>query len=88
VHRQAPNPDSRWCEIAVSDTGIGIPAEALPRVFDRFYRADQTRSREAGGTGLGLCIAKTIALAHGGTITVRSTPGEGSTFTVALPLVA
>jgi len=85
---QAPNPDSRWCEIAVSDTGIGIPAEALPRVFDRFYRADQTRSREAGGTGLGLCIAKTIALAHGGTITVRSTPGEGSTFTVLLPLVA
>ncbi len=75
-----------WVEIAVQDTGIGIPPEALPRIFDRFYRVDPARSREAGGAGLGLCIAKTIAEAHGGRIDVQSTPGTGSTFVVVLPL--
>lgn len=75
-----------FAEITVQDTGIGIPAEALPRIFERFYRADQARSREAGGAGLGLCIAKTIAAAHGGRIEVQSTPGAGSTFTILLPL--
>jgi signal transduction histidine kinase len=75
-----------WAEIIVRDAGIGIPAEALPRIFERFYRVDPARSREAGGAGLGLCIAKTIAEAHGGKIEVQSTPGAGSTFTLRLPL--
>ncbi len=75
-----------WAEIVVRDTGVGIPPEVLPRIFERFYRADPARSREAGGAGLGLCIARTIAEAHGGTITARSAPGLGSTFTVLLPL--
>lgn len=69
------------------DTGPGIPAEALPRIFDRFYRADQARSRGAGGAGLGLCIAKTIAELHGGRIEVESPPGAGSTFRVLLPVL-
>lgn len=77
-----------YAEITVQDTGIGIPAEALPRIFERFYRVDQARAREAGGAGLGLCIAKTIATAHGGQIEVQSTPGAGSTFTVILPLAS
>jgi signal transduction histidine kinase len=77
-----------WAEIVVTDTGVGIPPDALPRIFDRFYRVDGARSREAGGTGLGLCIAKAIAEAHAGRIEVASTPGAGSTFTVHLPLAA
>jgi heavy metal sensor kinase len=77
---------SDWAEIEVRDTGVGIPPEALPRVFERFYRVDPARSREAGGAGLGLCIVKTIGEAHHGTIAVRSSPGGGSTFTVRLPL--
>jgi two-component system OmpR family sensor kinase len=81
----APSP-SEWAEIAVTDTGAGIPPEALPRIFERFYRVDDARSREAGGTGLGLCIARTIAEAHEGRIGVESVPGVGSTFTVRLPL--
>jgi two-component system, OmpR family, heavy metal sensor histidine kinase CusS len=72
--------------LQVSDTGIGIPAEALPKIFDRFYRVDEARSQEEGSSGLGLSIAKWVVEAHQSTITVDSTPGEGSTFTVSIPL--
>jgi len=73
-------------EIVVRDTGIGIPASAQPRVFDRFYRVDKARARAMGGAGLGLSIAQWIAEVHGGAISVTSTPGEGTTFTVLLSL--
>ena len=70
---------------AVSDTGPGIPEEALRHLFQRFYRADKSRSRDAGGTGLGLAIAYEIAQSHQGNLEVVSTVGSGSTFTVTLP---
>jgi signal transduction histidine kinase len=72
-------------EIFVRDDGPGIPAEALERVFERFYRVDKARSRETGGTGLGLSIVRHVAERHGGTVEVTSTLGAGSTFTVRLP---
>jgi signal transduction histidine kinase len=72
--------------IIVRDTGIGIPEAAQPRVFDRFYRVDKARARAMGGAGLGLSIAEWIVKAHAGEITVVSAPGEGSTFTVVLPV--
>ena len=71
--------------ILVADTGEGIPAEHLERLFERFYRVDKARSREMGGTGLGLAIVKHLARAHGGEVTVQSKLGEGSTFTIKLP---
>ncbi len=71
--------------ISVEDTGEGIPAEHLPRIFERFYRVDRARSRELGGTGLGLAIVKHLARVHGGEVGVRSTPNEGTTFTIELP---
>jgi heavy metal sensor kinase len=74
--------------IAVADTGIGIPTEQVPFIFDRFWRADQVRSRESGGTGLGLAIAREIAGSHGAEFTVQSSLGHGSTFTVRLPRTA
>ena len=80
--------ESPVAELSVSDTGIGIPTEHLPRLFERFYRVDKARSRERGGTGLGLAIARQIAEAHGGQIRVRSEAGAGSTFTVVLPVMA
>jgi two-component system sensor histidine kinase BaeS len=71
--------------IAVRDTGTGISEEHLPKVFDRFWRADESRSRATGGTGLGLAISRQLVEAHGGTISVASTPGHGTIFTVHLP---
>jgi heavy metal sensor kinase len=71
--------------VRVTDTGVGIPPEHLPRVFDRFYRVDRARSREQGGTGLGLSIARSIVAAHGGRIELDSAPGRGTTCTVTLP---
>ena len=72
-------------EIAVQDDGPGIPAEALERVFERFYRVDKGRSREQGGTGLGLAIVKHIVQSHGGKVWVKSEPGKGATFCFTLP---
>jgi len=72
-------------EIRVSDTGIGISAADLPRVFERFYRADDSRSRDTGGAGIGLSISRAIVEAHGGTITASSQPGRGSRFLISLP---
>jgi two-component system OmpR family sensor kinase len=71
--------------VEVVDTGIGIPADAVPRVFDRFFRVDKARSRAMGGSGLGLSIARTIFIAHGGGITCTSEPGVGSMFVISLP---
>jgi heavy metal sensor kinase len=73
-------------ELTVVDTGIGIPAVDLPHVFDRFYRVDKARSRASGGTGLGLAIVRTLVDAHGGTVTVESTPDVGTTVWVRLSL--
>jgi two-component system phosphate regulon sensor histidine kinase PhoR len=71
--------------IQVRDAGPGIEQRHLPRIFERFYRVDQARSRAMGGTGLGLAIVKHIAQAHGGSVAVASTPGQGSVFTIRLP---
>jgi signal transduction histidine kinase len=71
--------------LEVRDTGVGIPTRDLPRVFERFYRVDRARSRETGGTGLGLAIVRHVAENHGGSVTVESELGIGSTFTVLLP---
>ncbi len=73
-------------ELEVADTGVGIPAEAVPLVFERFFRVDPTRSREPGGAGLGLAIVKSICSAHGGEVEVESAVGRGSRFRVQLPL--
>jgi signal transduction histidine kinase len=72
--------------IRVRDTGIGIAAADLPHIFDRFFRADPARQRDAGGTGLGLPIARSIAREHGGDVTAVSTPGQGTTMTVRVPM--
>jgi len=71
--------------IAVRDFGVGISAEHLPRLFERFYRSDKARSRKLGGTGLGLAIVKHIVQVHNGSVTVDSKPGEGTVFTIRLP---
>jgi two-component system sensor histidine kinase SenX3 len=79
---------SGFAEIAVTDSGIGIPRTARSRVFERFYRVDQSRASSTGGTGLGLAIVKHIATNHGGSVTVWSEEGLGSTFTLRIPLVS
>jgi two-component system phosphate regulon sensor histidine kinase PhoR len=73
--------------IEVSDDGIGIPPDDLPRIFERFYRVDRSRSRAMGGTGLGLSIVKHVAQAHTGRVIVTSTVGKGSTFVLEIPLI-
>ena len=78
--------DGREAHLSVRDTGAGIPAEHLPRIFERFYVVDKSRSRKMGGTGLGLSIVKHIVQLHGGSISVTSEVGQGTTFTVRLPL--
>jgi heavy metal sensor kinase len=80
VERQGPD-----VVATVRDTGVGIPPEHLPHVFDRFYRVDKARSREQGGTGLGLSISRSIVAGHGGRIDLESLPGQGTTCTVTLP---
>jgi two-component system phosphate regulon sensor histidine kinase PhoR len=72
--------------LQVADTGEGIPANELPRIFERFYRVDKARARRTGGTGLGLAIVRHVAESHGGTVTVESKVGKGTTFTVTLPV--
>ncbi len=81
----APGKNPARDKIIVEDTGEGIPAQHLERLFERFYRVDRARSREMGGTGLGLAIVKHLARAHGGEVTVASELGKGSTFTIELP---
>jgi two-component system sensor histidine kinase BaeS len=71
--------------IEVADTGPGIAPEHLPYVFDRFWRAEKSRSRQTGGSGLGLAIVRQLAEAHGGSAAVRSEPGQGATFVLRLP---
>ncbi len=78
----------RLAVIQVTDNGIGIPASALPNVFDRFYRTDKARSRVSGGTGLGLAIVKAICHAHGGSVTLTSSEGAGTLVRIELPLAA
>jgi signal transduction histidine kinase len=84
IHVQA-RADGKEAVLTVHDTGIGIPEAALPRVFERFYRADDARNRQSGGVGLGLAIARELVTRHSGRISVTSTEGAGSTFTVRLP---
>jgi len=79
-------PAGRFIELYVRDTGIGIPPDDLPRLFERFYRVDKARSRELGGTGLGLAIVKHLVASHSGTIRVESQVNEGSTFFFTLPV--
>lgn len=79
--------NAAYARVSVTDTGIGIPAEELDHLFDRFYRVEKARSRHTGGTGLGLSIAHHLVRAHGGFIRVKSEPDQGTTFSVYLPMI-
>lgn len=83
--RTSTDAGDSFVEISVADNGIGIKADELERIFERFYRVDYARCRDDGGTGLGLAIVKHVIGAHGGTVNVWSKPGQGSTFTIRLP---
>jgi len=86
VEISGSEPEPGWIEIRVSDTGIGIPSQELPRVFERFYRVDRARSRAVGGTGLGLSIVKNAVEGMGGKVSAESQVGKGSVFKVLLPV--
>jgi two-component system sensor histidine kinase SenX3 len=86
VVRVAAGSSDGAVEISVADRGVGIPARDIDRIFERFYRVDRARSRDTGGTGLGLAIVRHIATNHGGDVAVRSREGEGSTFTLRIPI--
>ena len=79
--------DHRFFTVEVADSGIGIPQEAQEHIYERFYRVDKSHSREIGGTGLGLAITRSAILMHRGSIRVESVEGQGTTFTVKIPLI-
>jgi two-component system heavy metal sensor histidine kinase CusS len=79
-------PDSSAIRIEVSDTGVGIPPESLPKVFDRFFRVDSSRAQASGSTGLGLAIVQSIMLLHGGKAEISSQPGQGTRVTLRMPV--
>ena len=81
------NADHKYFYVKVEDSGIGIPEQDQANIFERFYRVDKSHSREIGGTGLGLAIARNAVLVHRGSIKVYSNEGEGTTFTVRIPLI-
>jgi len=83
-----PSAPLPFIEVAVRDTGVGIPPEAVHKIFERFYQVDSSSTRQYGGTGLGLAIVKRILDAHGAPIAVESLPGRGTTFSIRLPLAA
>ena len=78
--------DHKFFYLKVQDSGIGIPEDVQDRIFERFYRVDKARSRETGGSGLGLAITRNVVLMHKGAIKLSSKEGEGSTFTLRIPL--
>jgi two-component system heavy metal sensor histidine kinase CusS len=84
----ATSAESAVVRIEVTDTGVGIPPEALPRVFDRFFRVDPSRSQALGGTGLGLAIVQGIMLLHGGKVEIVSQPGKGTRVILSMPASA